>query len=366
MLTTKDYYTSPYTTFYIYEPKQRLIFRLPYYPDRIVHHAVMNVLEPILVSTFTANTYSCIKGRGICGQRGAWGAVKSALKDRDNTTYCLKFDIKKFYPSIDHDILKQLVRRKIKDNDLLWLLDEIIDSADGLPIGNYLSQLLANLYLTYFDHWLKEVKRVKYYFRYADDIVILHGDKQYLHGLLAEMRTYLANKLRLEINGNYQVFPVASRGIDFVGYVFRHTHILLRKRIKKNFARMVAKNCNPKSIASYKGWADHCNSYNLIKKLLPVNTFKDLKVEKPPASNFIGDKIAINQIINLPIEVHGYKIGPSQLKGDLLTLQIAHGGARRVVFTTSKGLMETLEQIDKAHFPFTTTIVAKDRYLEFS
>jgi len=177
MLMNKTYRTSEYTTFTIFEPKERIIFRLPYFPDRILHHAVMNILEPVFVSTFTADTYSCIKGKGI---HAAARAVKRALKDVENTRYCLKLDVKKFYPSVDHDVLKQLLRRKIKDNDLLWLLDEIIDSTSGLPIGNYLSQYFANFYLTYFDHWMKENKRVKYYFRYADDLVILSDSKPLL------------------------------------------------------------------------------------------------------------------------------------------------------------------------------------------
>ena len=265
ILVNKVYRTSEYTTFTIFEPKERIIFRLPYFPDRILHHAVMNFLEPIFVSTFTADTYSCIKGKGI---HAAAKAVNRALNDVENTRYCLKLDVKKFYPSVDHATLKQLLRRKIKDNDLLWLLDEIIDSTLGLPIGNYLSQYFANFYLTYFDHWIKEEKQVRYYFRYADDLVILSDSKPYLHGLLAEISEYLQDNLKLTVKGNYQVFPVEKRGIDFVGYVFYHTHTLLRKTIKQNFARMLKKNRNAKSIASYNGWAAHCNSKNLLKKLL--------------------------------------------------------------------------------------------------
>jgi len=265
MLKGKTYRTSKYTTFTIFEPKERIIFWLPYFPDRILHHAIMNILEPIFVSTFTTDTYSCIKGKGI---HAAAKAVKRALKDVENTQYCLKMDIKKFYPNVDHNILKQLLRRKIKDNDLLWLLDEVIDSTDGLPIGNYLSQYFANFYLSYFDHWMKEQKSVKYYFRYADDLVILSSSKPYLHQLLGEIKTYMNDRLKLIVKGNYQVFPVDARGIDFVGYVFRHTHTLLRKSIKQSFARMLVKNRNAKSIASYNGWAVHCDSKNLIKKLL--------------------------------------------------------------------------------------------------
>jgi retron-type reverse transcriptase len=265
ILINKAYKTSGYTTFPIYEPKERIISRLPYYPDRIVHHAIMTILEPIFVSTFTTDTYNCIKKRGI---HAAAKAVKRKLKDTPGTRYCLKLDVKKFYPNVDHEILKQLLRRKIKDQDLLWLLDSIIDSADGLPIGNYLSQYFANFYLTYFDHWIKEEMRVKYYFRYADDMVILSDDKPYLQQLLSDIRNYLWENLKLNVKDNYQVFPVDVRGIDFVGYVFRHTHTRLRKSIKQSFARMLVRNKDIQAIASYKGWALHCNSRNLLKTLL--------------------------------------------------------------------------------------------------
>jgi RNA-directed DNA polymerase len=125
-LINGEYETSEYYVFKIYEPKEREIFKLPYYPDRIVHHAIMNIMEPIWVSAFVKGTYSCIRNRGI---HKALKDVKFALKDEVNTQYCLKLDIRKFYPSIDHDILKIIVRKKIKDKRLLNLLDEIIESA---------------------------------------------------------------------------------------------------------------------------------------------------------------------------------------------------------------------------------------------
>lgn len=264
-LKNMQYKTSPYKIFKVYEPKERYVYRLPYYPDRIVHHAIMNFLEPLFVSVFTADTYSCIKGRGI---HAAARAVRKAMRDVPGTTYCLKLDIRKFYPSVNHDVLKSLLRRKLKDRELLKLLDEIIDSADGLPIGNYLSQYLANYYLTFFDHWLKEVKHVKYYFRYADDIVLLGGDKESLHALFEDMSEYLNLNLKLTIKTNHQVFPVAARSLDFVGYRFYQTHTMLRKSIKKRFARMVARRKNKNSIDGYLGWTKHANTKHLIKTLL--------------------------------------------------------------------------------------------------
>ena len=265
MLKNKTYRTSQYHTFKVFEPKEREVFRLPFFPDRICHHAIMNILEPIFVSVFTADSYSCIKGRGI--HKASYN-LRKALKNKENTAYCLKLDIKKFYPNVDHDVLKALLRKKFKDEDLLCLLDEIIDSAPGLPIGNYLSQYLANFYLTYFDHYVKEKWKVKHYFRYADDIVILHNDKAYLRWLFEQIEHHLYYELKLQVKQNWQIFPVEKRGIDFVGYVHFHTHVKLRKSIKKRFARMLKKKHSRASVASYEGWLKHCNSRNLKKKLL--------------------------------------------------------------------------------------------------
>lgn len=279
-LKNRTFKNSEYSTFTIYEPKERIIFRLPYYPDRIPHHAIMNILEPIWVSVFTKDTYSCIKGRGI---HGAMRNVKRAIKDRENARYCLKIDIRKFYPSIDHDVLKAIIRRKIKCKDTLALLDTIIDSTDGVPIGNYLSQYFANLMLAYFDHWIKEEKRVRYYFRYADDMVFLASTKEELHILLADIKKYLA-ALKLTLKGNEQIFPIAEnradkhgRGLDFVGFVFYHNQTLMRKSIKQNFCRMAAR-LNKKlnisardykqKLCSWYGWAKVSNSKHLLKTII--------------------------------------------------------------------------------------------------
>jgi retron-type reverse transcriptase len=270
MIKSKTYRTGEYKKFIVKEPKIREISCLEYFPHRILHHAIMNVIEPILVPTFTADSYSNIKGKGI---DAACNALKRALCDLSGTKYFLKLDIQKFYPSIDHDILKKLLRRKIKDNDLLELLDGIIDSASGVPIGNYLSQYFSNLYLTPLDHFIKEQLRVKRYYRYADDIVILAADKPYLHVLLGEIRNYLTINLNLTIKKNYKVWPT-SEGIDFLGSVFRHTHIRMRKRIKENFAKEVAGPNRPQVIAGFMGWAKRTNSKRLVEKLTLCSTLK--------------------------------------------------------------------------------------------
>lgn len=272
-----EFRTSPYKTMTVYEPKERLIYKLPYYPDRIVHHAIMNVIEKIWVDSFTSDTYANIKGRGIhsCANR-----IRHLLYvDHKNTRYCLKIDIRKYYPSIDHDVLKREVRRKIKDARLLALIDGIIDSENGLPIGNYLSQYLANVCLSRFDHRLKEVHHVKYYFRYVDDMVFMASTKEELRRIIGIVRQELVD-LNLELKDNWQIFPIDARGVDFLGYRFFHNYTLLRKRMKmKIFHTIRLYNKNKisddafrKTMASYNGWLKWCDSYRLRNKI--ENTIK--------------------------------------------------------------------------------------------
>lgn len=223
-------------------------------------------MEGIWKRVFIKNTYSSIRGRGI--HKCANDLYKDLQNDVQKTRYCLKLDIRKFYPSIDHDILYSIIQKKIKDKWLLKLLKGIIDSAKGVPIGNYLSQFFANLYLAYFDHWIKEDAKCKYYYRYADDIVILDDDKDHLKNILIAIKFYFHNILKLELKPNYQVFPIESRGIDFVGYVFRHKYRLLRKSIKIKISKLMHKYTNNKiskhvfesRMTSYRGWLKFCNS----------------------------------------------------------------------------------------------------------
>ena len=250
-LKDKTHTTSTYREFIIEDRgKEREICDLPYYPDRIIHWALMLQVEPILVSTFIHNSYAAIPGRGA---HLALGDVNKCLhEDPEGTRYCAKLDVHKFFPSIDHDILKALIRRKIKCKDTLELMDEIIDSytnavtGKGVPIGNYPSQYFGNFYLTYFDHWLKETvfeftnsegvteyRKVEYYFRYMDDMVILSDSKEFLHFIIEKIAEYLFDRLHLTLKGNYQVFPVDIRGIDFVGYRSFRDYILLRTGTKK-------------------------------------------------------------------------------------------------------------------------------------
>lgn len=232
-LIEDTYRTSEYCVYTIIADrgnKEREIYRLPYYPDRIVHHAIMNVIEPYLVSRFTADT---------------------------------------------------LFEKIFKDKKLLRLLHHIVYSTPkGLPIGNYISQFAANLNLTWFDRWIKQVLKIKYYYRYCDDIVILHPDKDYLRYCLQEIEKYLADNLKLKIKRNWQIFPVEVRGIDFIGYVFYHDHTLLRKDIKKKFIHKLSYKSNNKrlaSLAAYWGWCKYGNCHNLWYRFTRSYNFKDYR-----------------------------------------------------------------------------------------
>lgn len=278
MLCNRKYRTADYHVFKKYDSgKERTIYRLPYFPDRIVHHCIMQVIEPIWSKVFIRDTYASLKGRGV--HDGVQRIKQALMNDAVGTMYCLKMDVKKFYPSVDHATLKQSIRGKIKCSRTLDLLDGIIDSADrGIPIGNYLSQYFGNLYLSGMDHWIKETLHCKYYFRYCDDLVILGADKARLHLVRTEIEQYLV-RLKLTLKENWQIFPVSSRGIDFLGYVFFSTHTLIRKRIAKRMRVQLRlcehrwwympKVCLLSTVMSYYGWQKHANAWNLYTLLVP-------------------------------------------------------------------------------------------------
>lgn len=269
-LKSGQFKTSPYITFEHFDRnKKREISKLPYYPDRIVHWAIMLQIEDVFHKNFILDTYASIPERGI---HLAVKRINKAMKDVENTEFCLKFDIKKYFPSVDNDILKNLLKRKFKDEKLLGLLYEIIDSAKGIPIGNFLSQYFGNFYLSYFDHYIKSLG-VKYYFRYMDDIVILHKNKTYLHGLFkSQIVPYLENNLKLTIKENWQVFPTRKRGLDFVGYRFFGNFILLRKstylKLRKKMSKSAENEHKKRSRASYSGWLTWANCFKLKLKYM--------------------------------------------------------------------------------------------------
>jgi hypothetical protein len=293
-LINKTYKTSEYEIFIKKDSgKEREIYKLPYFPDRICQWAIMQVIEPILIRNLTLDTYSAIPKRGI--HFGLKRVQHDMQTDVKGCQYCLKLDARKYYPSIDHDILKAKYARVFKDKDLLWLLYEILDSTDGnvgVPIGNYLSQYSGNFYFSSFDHWIKEEKHVKHYHRYMDDIVIFAETKRELHQLKKEVDEYFQTKLHLTIKDNWQIFPTYVRGVDFLGYRFFLNFTLLRKRtcqqMKKKLTKIMTKVASGKMmnysewccINSYNGWAKHCDSFRLKSKYLqPLIPFATLYYE---------------------------------------------------------------------------------------
>ena len=242
---------------------------------------ILQIIEPILINNLITDTYSAIPGRGI--HYGMRRVRKALEEDPEGCRYCLKLDMRKYYPSISHDILKEKYARLIKDKDALWLLGEIIDSTEGdtgVPIGNYLSQYSGDLYLSCLDHWVKEEKHIRHYFRYMDDIVILSDSKERLHGLADDIKEYADRELRLKVKDNWQVFPTYTRGLDFLGYRFFGKYTLLRKTTCKSMklrAKRVANKISDGrrinysdwcSMNSYHGWLMHCNAYRLSKKYI--------------------------------------------------------------------------------------------------
>ncbi|PZM64869.1 reverse transcriptase domain-containing protein [Paenibacillus dendritiformis] len=285
-LIWKMYRTSPYREFIVYEPKMRHIKALPF-RDRVVQHAVNNVIEPLFEPTFIYDTYACRVGKGMhAGSDRLVSWLQETHRKWDGRVYVLKADIAKYFPSIDHDILIRLLWRKIKCKETMQLLQHIVRGTEennvGIPVGNLTSQLFANVYLSQLDHYVKETLRVRYYVRYMDDFVILHHDKQELHRLHDDIERFLRLRLRLRLNPKTAIFP-ASQGINFLGYRTWRTHRLVRKssiirmkrkmrKFRRGFAegKVDLEEVN-RTVQSWIGHVKHANSYNLRKKLFETH-----------------------------------------------------------------------------------------------
>ncbi len=274
LLITQSYVPSPYKVKTVRDgatQKVRTIHKPRYYPDQIIHWALMLQLQPVIMRGMYA--YSC----GSVPKRGTSLGQKTLRKwldtDYKGTKYCLKMDISKFYPSVDNETLKQMFRRKLKDRDCLWLIDTIIDSAQGLPIGNYTSQWFANFYLEGLDHFIKQELGIKYYIRYVDDLVLLGPNKKRLHAARRAIADYLQG-IGLQLKGNWQVFRIDDRGIDFLGLRFFRGHTILRKRnalrIRRRMRKIARKGYlsyrDACAVISYWGWIKRSNSYGFYHK----------------------------------------------------------------------------------------------------
>ena len=275
MLLDKTYKVSPYKEREIYEPKKRTIYVALFYPDRIVHHALMNIIAPIYDNIFIRDSYSCRVGKGQ--HKGSMRCMQFTKRN----TYVLQCDISKFYPSINHNILLKIIERKIKDKDVMWLIEQIVKSLpDGhnVPIGNYTSQWFGNIYMNELDTLLKQEYKVKDYIRYCDDFLIFGNDKQKLQELAKIIKDYCNNTLKLQLS-KLTVYPT-KQGVDFLGYRhFPNGKLLVRKstvnRFKKKLKELIWKlkhgfidlDRARSIIDSIYGWISHAQSYNLANSL---------------------------------------------------------------------------------------------------
>ena len=240
-LKNRTYTHSGYTTFYVTEPKLRKIEK-SIYMDRIVHRFVVdNFLEPYFVPTFIQTSYACLKKRGM---HKACLDVQNTMKHLERTWkeyYILKMDVRKYFQNIDKDILYKILARKIQDDKLLWLLKEIIYSNEGkkgLAIGNYTSQMFANIYLNEVDQYIKHVLHVKYYFRYLDDSIAMFRTKEEAKKALSKIKKFLKQNLELELNEKTQIFE-NKQGINFCGYKINPYRLKIRDRGKRKLKKKV-------------------------------------------------------------------------------------------------------------------------------
>lgn len=287
-LITGDYQFEGYIRFKVYEPKERII-DAPHFKDKIVQLAINNVLKNIYLQTFIYDSYACLENKGT---HKAVDRVQRFLRksswEYGQNTFIVKFDISKFFYSIDRKILKRLLTKKIKCKKTLVLLYHIIDSASiidkvGIPLGNTTSQLFANIYLNELDQYCKRKLHIKYYVRYMDDVVAIVKNKEDAKEIMKLMIDFAETKLNLKVSEKKtKVFPIAQ-GVNAFGFKIYKTHRLLRNDSKKKIKRKTKKMKHlikenkmeiytaEQILNSWFGHAKHANSYNFINKLMDKN-----------------------------------------------------------------------------------------------
>lgn len=296
-LIWKTYKVGRYYEFFIHEPKKRLIMALPF-KDRVVQWAIYRILNPLLDRRYISDSHACRTGYGAHLSAARLQRGLRQLERKHPRVYVLKLDISKYFYRVDHNTLVETLTRIIKDKDLLWLLETIIRAEDkkfglliddlefnreritetGMPIGNLTSQMFANLYLNRLDQFIKHELKIKHYLRYMDDMLILHEDKKYLWQIKEDVERFLRENLILETNSKTCV-RTSGQGVDWVGYRVWSTHCKLRKstaqRMKKRLKYLQKTYAKGKvslekinaTVQSYRGLLEHCDSYNLGKKL---------------------------------------------------------------------------------------------------
>lgn len=269
--------------------KRRQI-QAPVFADRVIHHAIVRVLEPLYERKFIYDSYSCRRGKGTHAAASRLEKFVRSANAKWERPYVLKCDVAKFFPSIDHWILRDILTRTIREERVIELIGAAAivpgnTSGKGIPIGALTSQLFANVYLNELDHFVKDCAGAGFYIRYADDFIFINPSKEVLKSIMDDVAWLLDTHLRLKLNPKTDIFPL-SQGVDFCGYRIWATHRLPRKRVvqaaKKRFKRLSWKYekgmvCFKKVravVASFFGYMKHCSgkiSYN--------NTLKRLKIK---------------------------------------------------------------------------------------
>lgn len=334
--------------------------------DRIAVHAIMAVVDRHLKKRFIRTTSASIKQRGM---HDLLAYIHRDMQEQPETTrYCYKFDISKFYESIDQDTVMDCVRRVFKDRRLITLLDGFVRMMPkGLSIGLRSSQGLGNLLLSvHLDHVLKDEYGVRHFYRYCDDGVVLAGTKRELWEIRAIVHRQMEG-IGLKVKASERIFPV-TEGIDFLGYVIRPDYVRLRKRIKKKAAAKLKEVKSRKRrreiIASLYGMAKHADCNNMFHQLTgkEMKSFKDLKIAYKPEDGkkrFPGAVVSIRELVNLPIVVKDYETGIHTEQGeDRCIVSIEQNGEPKKFFTNSEEMKNILAQISELPdgFPFETTI----------
>ncbi|MBE6457506.1 MAG: reverse transcriptase [Alphaproteobacteria bacterium] len=291
-LINGNFRTSKYVVFTIFEPKERQIYMLPLYPDHVVQHALINVLGPIWHKMFIRDSYACIPGRGLhAGSRRVMHFIR-------RNKYVLQCDIRKFFPSINHDIMMKIIKRKINDNRIICLMENIVRSGGNginLPIGNLTSQWLGNVYLNELDAFVKYRLRWRDYIRYCDDFCLFGNDKKQLHVLAKQLENFVQENLDL-VFSKCNVAPV-SYGVNFIGYRHFPKFILMRKRgkyrIKQRLGNIWKYNDHShracSQIAAAAGWLKWACSFNFRKWVMDQWGFL-ISVNLNPKFAFCGGR----------------------------------------------------------------------------
>ena len=273
-LVNKTYRHGTYQAFRVDDPKPRDIHKASV-RDRLLHHAIYRTLYPYFDRKFIFDSYSCRKSKGThraIDQFRTFGRKVSHNNTR--TAWVLKCDIRRFFASIDHPILLNILQRHIQDVDTIGLLQKVIESFHteeggcvGLPLGNLTSQLLINIYMNEFDQFIKRALKVHYYIRYADDFVVLNQRKAYLTNLLPKIAEFLEGDLHLSLHPDKVFIKPLSSGIDLLGWVNFPYHRILRTATKRRmFAKLRQQHSNA-SLVSYVGMLSHGNTYKLLLRL---------------------------------------------------------------------------------------------------